>query len=682
MKKTCIICVCHALFFLLVGITASSQTSDRKKTWTADNGNGTFTNPLFYEEFSDPDMIRVGEYFYLTGTTMHSMPGLPILRSRDLVNWQFVAYAMDKLDLGPAFRLDEGKNVYGRGIWAPSFRYHNGTYYIFSNVNGQTTQKFTATNPAGPWTRTPMKVSLHDLSVLFDDDGKVYVVWGYEGIRLAQLNRDLTDLVPGTERLIIPKGLGIGEGAHFYKINGKYLITSAWYMGAMRMPAARADRPEGPYEYNQAISIDEDFGLMKGKSLTRDGKILPADPAARGRMSLHQGGIIQTTKGEWWGFSMMDYNSIGRLTSLSPITWQDGWPYFGLPGNLKRTPRTWVKPNTGYNGKPTVPYDHNDDFIAPKLKPIWQWNHVPVDDKWSLSERVGFLRLHTLPATNFWQARNTLTQRAIGPLSSPIVKLDVASLQTGDVAGLALLNKPYARIGIERDDKGISIAQYSDYTAKTARASMTGASLWLKADCDFLKETAQFSFSLDGKSFTPLGEPVELVFQLTTFQGVRYSLFAYNSAGQNGGYADFDSMMVNEPHPRGLMRPIPYGKQIRLTSFRAKTGLTVQSLTLTVGMPTAFTVADMRLGRVALKSGRAYISINRDGQTKLETAKPGLEQSFQWIETPTGELVLMSLASNRFLRIDPKTQAILCDSAGPVPDGSDGTRFVWELAVK
>lgn len=682
MKKTCIICVCHALFFLLVGITASSQTSDRKKTWTADNGNGTFTNPLFYEEFSDPDMIRVGEYFYLTGTTMHSMPGLPILRSRDLVNWQFVAYAMDKLDLGPAFRLDEGKNVYGRGIWAPSFRYHNGTYYIFSNVNGQTTQKFTATNPAGPWTRTPMKVSLHDLSVLFDDDGKVYVVWGYEGIRLAQLNRDLTDLVPGTERLIIPKGLGIGEGAHFYKINGKYLITSAWYMGAMRMPAARADRPEGPYEYNQAISIDEDFGLMKGKSLTRDGKILPADPAARGRMSLHQGGIIQTTKGEWWGFSMMDYNSIGRLTSLSPITWQDGWPYFGLPGNLKRTPRTWVKPNTGYNGKPTVPYDHNDDFIAPKLKPIWQWNHVPVDDKWSLSERVGFLRLHTLPATNFWQARNTLTQRAIGPLSSPIVKLDVASLQTGDVAGLALLNKPYARIGIERDDKGISIAQYSDYTAKTARASMTGASLWLKADCDFLKETAQFSFSLDGKSFTPLGEPVELVFQLTTFQGVRYSLFAYNSAGQNGGYADFDSMMVNEPHPRGLMRPIPYGKQIRLTSFRAKTGLTVQSLTLTVGMPTAFTVADMKLGRVALKSGRAYISINRDGQTKLETAKPGLEQSFQWIETPTGELVLMSLASNRFLRIDPKTQAILCDSAGPVPDGSDGTRFVWELAVK
>lgn len=663
-------------------VFACTDAQAQRATWTADNGNGTFTNPLFYEEFSDPDMIRVGEYFYLTGTTMHSMPGLPILRSRDLVNWEFVVYAMDKLDLGPAFRLEEGKNIYGRGIWAPSFRYHNGTYYIFSNVNGQTTQKFTATNPAGPWTRTPMKVSLHDLSVLFDDDGKVYVVWGYEGIRLAQLNEDLTDIVPGTDRLIIPKGSGIGEGAHFYKINGKYLITSAWYMGAMRMPAARADHPEGPYEYNQAISIDEDFGLVKGKSLTRDRKVLAANPSARGRMSLHQGGIIQTTKGEWWGFSMMDYNSVGRLTCLSPITWQDGWPYFGLPGNLKRTPRTWVKPNTGYNDKPVAPYDHNDDFAAPKLKPIWQWNHVPVDAKWSLAERRGFLRLHTMPAKSFWEARNTLTQRAIGPKSSPVVKLDAADLQTGDVAGLALLNKPYAWIGIERDDKGFTVAQFNEHSGQTARAEMTGNTLWVKADCDFLSETAQFSYSTDGKRFLPLGEPFEMVYQLTTFQGIRYSLFAYNGAGRGGGYADFDSIAVNEPHPHGLMRPIPYGKQIFLTSFQAKTGLTVRTTALASGAPTAFTVIDMKMGRVALKASRSYISVDRDASMKLGTAKPGLEQSFQWIETPTGELVLMSLATNRFLRIDPKTQAITCDSPGPLPDGSDGVRFVWALATK
>ncbi len=662
--------------FVLVCIDTQAQ----RATWTSDNGNGTFTNPLFYEEFSDPDMIRVGEYFYLTGTTMHTMPGLPILRSRDLVNWQFVAYAMDKLDLGAEFRLEAGKNIYGKGIWAPSFRYHNGTFYIFSNVNGQTTQMFTATNPAGPWTRTPMKVSLHDLSVLFDDDGKVYAIWGYEDINFAQLNSDLTDIVPGTKQIIIRKGAGIGEGSHFYKINGKYIITSAWYAGTMRMPVARGDRPEGPYEINQAVSIDEDFGLMKGKSLTRDNKIKPADPTARGRLSLHQGGIVQTAKGEWWGFSMMDYNSIGRLLAISPVTWQDGWPYFGLPGNLRRTPRTWVKPNTGYNDPPSAPYEHNDDFASSKLKPIWQWNHVPVDEKWSLTERSGFLRLHTLPATNFWQARNTLTQRAVGPLSSPIIKIDVTGLHSGDVAGLALLNKPYAWIGIVRDDQGLNITQYNDYTAKTTRAATTSKALWVKADCDFLKETAQFSYSLDGKNFTFLGEPIELVFQLTTFQGVRYSLFAYNSAAQQGGYADFDSITVNEPYPNGLMRPIPFGKQLHLRSFQTNAGLAVQSNTITISTPTAFTVVDMKLGRVALKSGRSFITVTSEGNIKLQAGKPGLKQSFQWIETPTGELILMSLATNRFLRIDQKSQTIICDSPGPTPDGNDGTRFIWVLA--
>jgi xylan 1,4-beta-xylosidase len=192
-------------------LAAATLPAAFAQTWTADNGNGTFTNPLFFDEFSDPDLIRVGADFYMTGTTMHSMPGLPVLHSRDLVNWEFLGYAMDRLDLGPSFRLEEGKNEYGRGIWAPCLRYHNGTFYIFSNVNGQKTQLFTARDPRGPWTRTPMKVSLHDLSVLFDDDGKAYAAWGYRGIRLAQLTPDLTAIVPGTEREIIPHKSGHGR---------------------------------------------------------------------------------------------------------------------------------------------------------------------------------------------------------------------------------------------------------------------------------------------------------------------------------------------------------------------------------------------------------------------------------------------------------------------------------------
>jgi beta-xylosidase len=639
-------------------------------TWTADNGNGTFTNPLFYDEFSDPDLIRVGDWFYLTGTTMHAMPGLPVLRSRDLVNWEFLSYAVDKLDFGPAYRLEDGKSIYGQGIWAPSLRYRNGTFYIFSNVNGRATQIFSATDPRGPWTRREMKRSLHDLSVLFDDDGRAWVVWDHQRMRIAQLTDDLTDIVPGTEKVLFAQDAGMGEGAHLYKIQGKYYILSANYAGGFRMPAARADKVDGPYEVNQAISRDEDFGMAKGYRL-KDNKtpsaVEPPDPSARNANSLHQGGIVLTPAGEWWGFSMMDFNSVGRLLSLAPITWKDGWPYFGLPGNLGRNPRTWVKPKTSAPSPITVPYARSDDFSGTTLQPVWQWNHVPVDGRWSLTERPGFLRLHALPATSFWQARNSLTQRAIGPRSSPTVTLDASGLADGDVAGLALLNRPYATLGVDRTAAGLQIALYDQARDRTVRVPLpAGATrVQLRADCDFLTEQARFSWSVDGKTFTPIGAPFTMVFQLTTFQGVRYALFNYNQAGKAGGHADFDSIDVYQPNPHGLMRAIPVGRRIRLAEF--KSGRNVAS----------YRVKDMGLGRVALQSGAAWVSVDAQGGVGVRKGQPGAAESFQWIETPTGELVLMSLVTNRFLRVDPATHAVRADSPGPVPDGSDGVRFTW-----
>ncbi|WP_206606116.1 glycoside hydrolase 43 family protein [Steroidobacter cummioxidans] len=656
----------------------------RAESWTPDNGNGTYTNPLFYEEFSDPDMIRVGEDFYLTGTTMHSMPGLPILHSKDLVNWKFVSYAAPKLDLGPSFRLEGGGNIYGQGFWAPSFRHHGGTFYLFSNVNKQTTQLFTAENPAGPWRQQSMRQSLHDLSVLFDDDGKVYVVWGYRSIQFAQLTPDLTDIVPGTQREIIAADAGMGEGLHFSKIDGKYFITSAWYDGRMRMPAARADRPEGPYEVNQAISIDEDFGLaqgyrlsdMRGKAPPYD--IRPGDPHALGRLSLHQGGVIQTSSGEWWGYSMMDYNSVGRLTALSPVTWKDGWPYFGLPGNLGRTPRTWVKPTTAVAQRVAVPYERDDDFSGTVLKPIWQWNHVPVADAWSLGERKGYLRLHALPATSLWDARNTLTQRSIGPRSAPSVLLDTAGMLDHDVAGLALFNRPYAWLGVQRAGEKRQLIQFDEQSGRKAILDLPSQRVWLRAECDFLSEQARFSYSLDGERFVPFGEPFTMVFQLTTFQGVRYALFSYNTRGQRGGAADFDSFAVAQPAPRGLMRQIPYRERILLSAAGQSYGLDGGEGGLVVGEPGAIKVVDMQLGRVALELGGRFVSVDASGAAGLTSQRPGLAETFQWIETPTGELVLMSLRTHRFLRIDPHTRHIAADSPGPLPDGSDGVRWAWK----
>ena len=653
----------------------------RAQTWHADNGNGTYTNPLFQDEFSDPDIIRVGDDFYLTGTTMHAMPGLPVLHSTDLVNWELMSYALDKLDLGPEFRLEGGKEVYGKGIWAPSFRYHNGTFHIFANVNGQTTQHFTATNPRGPWTRTAMKRSFHDLSVLFDDDGKVWVVWGYRDLHLAQLDSTLTDIVPGSDRALFDRNSLIGEGSHFYKIDGRYYILSAWFAQRMRMPAARAERLEGPWEINPEISADEDFGMREGDRLRGNGTgpeivVNPANPASRGHMSMHQGGIVRTPAGEWWGWSMYEGNSQGRLTALSPVTWKDGWPYFGLPGNLGRTPRTWVKPRAPSPARPLTPYVRNDEFSGPALANVWQWNHVSDDTKWSLRERPGYLRLHALPAPDFWWARNSLTQRAVGPRSEPTTVLETAGMRPGDVAGLALLNRPYAWIGVRRGDDGFWIEQFDQLTGDTARVRFTGRRVWLRADCDFLTERSTFSYSTDGVRFVTLGASFGTVFQLETFQGVRYALFHYNSRGGRGGYADFDYMHVREVLPAGMSHPIPVGRTIALQSAGRGTALGIDG-------QTAFAVEDRGLGRIALRAGARYLVVTPTSDSTSSVAlgdgPPGDGATFQWIETAYGDLTLMALSTHRYLRVESDGR-LTSDSRGPSPDSSEGTALRWRAA--
>ncbi len=332
---------------------------------------------------------------------------------------------------------------------------------------------------------------------------------------------------------------------------------------------------------NPEISIDEEFGISEGNRLVGNGKgetfaLKAPSPDSVGRLAMHQGGIVDTPTGQWWGFSMMDYNSVGRLTCLSPVTWQDGWPYFGLPGNLKRTPRTWVKPDTGYLSEPATPYQRSDDFAGPTLKPIWQWNHVPDDSKWSLTERPGFLRLHSLPATDFWLARNTLTQRAVGPQSTPTAELVTTGMQPGDVAGLALLNHPYAWIGVTKHADGASLSRYDQSTGKTSSAPLHAQRVWLRAACDFLTEKATFSYSTDGKTFQPLGDEFTMIFQIKTFQGVRYSLFHYNTGDSPGGFADFDGLTVEEPHPNGFTRPIPIGKTITLENMADGAALVVK----------------------------------------------------------------------------------------------------------
>jgi len=660
------------------------------KSWAADNGNGTYSNPLFYDEFSDPDMIRVGEDYYLTGTTMHTMPGLPILHSKDMVNWKVVNYALDRLDLGPDMRLEGGKNMYGGGIWAPCFRYHDGTFYIFANVNRHGLQVYRTKNVRGKWEHNEMP-GLHDLSVLFDDDGKIYVVWGSSEIRIAEFNKEITGVVPGTERVLIARTQGMGEGSHFYKFNGKYYIVSAVPGAHVPMKCARADKLTGPWEVE--VISQESFGIGQGWRPAGRGRTAgtfknnPPDLSEKLSLDIHQGGIIQTQKGEWWGWSMMDHNSVGRLTNLSPVTWENGWPYFGLKGNLTHTPSTWVKPDLGPQQPITSAYERNDEFSGPKLQMVWQWNHVPDDNKWSLSERPGYLRLYSLPGSDFWSARNSLTQRAIGPESTVTTELDAGGIKAGDIAGLALLNLPWSWIGVKKDGANYTIQQYDFTTDKSATAPLAGPHVWLRVHCDFDTEHSTFSYSEDGKTFKALGEEFVTVFQLTTFQGVRYALFNYNTTANDGGAADFNFFHVDEPRPRGLTKAIPVGKSIAVTDLGTGNGLAAVDGKLQVvdaAKATAFQVVDRGRGRISLqaKSGQ-YVSVGGTGKSGEVTLKavaaPGDAETFQWVDLLRGDTLFLSLATHRYI-LAPKTAgAVSADYQGPAPDRKDGSCFSWKV---
>ena len=455
----------------IFSIAYSLMVFAQERSWTADNGNGTFTNPLFYDEFSDPDIIRVGDDFYLAGTTMHTVPGLVILHSKDLVNWENISYCFDRFDFDDdAFSLKNHKEIYGQGIWAPAIRYANGQFYVFSNINGKGLQCYTSKDIRGPWKHHNMQGRIYDLSVLFDDDGKIYAIHGYGEVKCTELKPDMSGPIEKTERTIIPEGNAVGEGHHIYKINGMYYLISTDYMPNGRTLCSRSKSILGPYE-TITITADETFGyhaapltqVPRGEKyrIGEDGTkfgIPQVDKDATACTNIHQGGIVEDQNGQWWALLMMDFHSIGRTVTLAPITWKDGWPMLGLEGNLGRAPRTWFKPNIGLNEKAHAPYERNESFNGRALGRVWQWNHNPDDSKWSLKN--GRLRLQSMPAEQLMWARNSLTQRVIGPKSIATVELYTKGMKDGDVAGLGNINVPCSWIGIVKNGKEMTLRYF------------------------------------------------------------------------------------------------------------------------------------------------------------------------------------------------------------------------------
>jgi hypothetical protein len=437
--------------------------------------------------------------------------------------------------------------------------------------------------------------------------------------------------------------------------------------------------------------------------------VAPARAQASDRgLWLHQGGIVDTPSGEWWSIIMSDHGSAGRMVALVPITWDNGFPLIGLPGNLRKAPNTWIKPNTGHTQEPKPAFIHDDSFDGPKLDPHAQWNHVPDDTKWSLTEKPGVLRLHSLPASDFYSARNSLCQRPPGPESIMTVELHTLGLVAGDTTGLALLSSPYAWIGVVKTLEGNALqmstgggsrrrgpgpAAPATTNAPTISPTAPPAHLWLRVHCNFDTEEAIFSWSANGKQFTPLGKPFTMTFQLTTFQGVRPALFNYNTTGQPGGYADFDNYTCVEPRARGIEREIPLGQTITLTSGADGSFLvadTQNNLLVNVAADTAgavlqnakFQVLDLGKGRVALKtaSGRFVSAAETCASLKDLAGKvPGDAESFQWVNLMRGDTMLMWLTNHRYLATKPNEPGPVTVSAtGPGPARKDGACFKWK----
>jgi beta-xylosidase len=510
--------------------------------WTPFARSEQAANPILFADVPDLSMIRVGDTYYMSSTTMHMSPGLPIMKSKDLVNWELLNYAYDTLGDADALRLENGQSDYGRGSWASSLRHHDGVFYVttFCATTNQTYVFSTPDIETTPWERRSFTPSLHDHSLYFADDGRVFMIWSAGNLRLTELRPDFSGIKEGGVNKVIienasaPAGDDImlnAEGSQLFEINGKfYLFNIVWPRGGMRTVLVhRADKLEGPYEGRVAF---QDQGVA-------------------------QGGLIETPGGDWYAYLFQDHGAVGRIPYLVPVTWEDGWPVLGVDG---KTPMKLDLPAS----KGLIPgVVHSDEFDRaagdPALPLVWQWNHNPDPQHWSLTDRPGFLRLSTSRLDkSLVAARNTLTQRTIGPECTATIALETAGMRDGDTAGLCLLQQNYGFVGVkvEGDDRKIVMvkggaapqrrgAERNPASEPTVRvvesAPLHQERVYLRAACDFRDraDVAHFSYSVDGESWTPLGDGLAMRYTLPHFMGYRFGLFNFATKAA-GGHADFD----------------------------------------------------------------------------------------------------------------------------------------------
>jgi len=484
---------------------------------------GKYQNPIIRADFPDPDVIRVGNTYYMVSTTMHHFPGATILKSQDMVNWQYCTQPLLQLANNDRYNLENGQNAYAAGMWACSMKYHNGKFYLLINGNDTGGWLLTTTNPEGTWQMKKLSRVYDDPGLLFDN-GKVYIACGINHIMMCELDEEFN--FKREKKVVVKEDSGL-EGCHLYKRGDYYYIYATYGGWPSGQTVFRSKDIFGPYEEQDMMLVEKWIDNVPN--------------------TLHQGALIEDTQGKWWTIMQEDLGCLGRMPNLQPVTWKNDWP---VVGNNGKPYASYTKPKAvGDNSVKRLPA--TDNFRSFPIGRQWEWNHNPDNSSWSLFERPGWLRLKTSGTANrLTQARNTLTQRIFSYESKPssgTVRLDVSKLQEGDRAGICILQDPYAMVGVEVKEgkhwlfwRQDTLRVDNNFTPnEEVVAADTDSIVYLRATIDNSTSLTKFYYSLDNKTWVPIGGETKLGFNLTVFVGARYGLFCYASKTA-GGMADFD----------------------------------------------------------------------------------------------------------------------------------------------
>lgn len=536
------------LFFVAGSISYAIAQKPAKnlpvsKVWVADNDDGTYKNPILHADYSDPDAIRVGDDYYMSASSFNCIPGLPILHSKDLVNWNLIGYALQKQ---PPFDVFDSPQ-HGNGVWAPCIRYHNEEYYIFYPDPDYGIYMIKAKNPEGPWS-DPLLVKtgkgLIDPSPLWDDDGKAYLVHAFAGSRagvksllmVSRMEPDGTALI-GDDVLVYDghKNDPTVEGPKFYKRRGYYYIfapaggvSNGWQI------VLRSKNVFGPYERKV---------VMRQGSTTINGP--------------HQGAWVDTPSGQNWFFHFQEKKAYGRVVLLEPMVWKNDWPVIGDDKNgngIGEPVLTWEKPDVGRK-YPIVTPPESDEFNEPILGLQWQWNANPQETFGFPSGNLGFYRLNCMPKTdnflNFWSTPNLLLQKFPAEEFMVTTKLTFNHHDDGEEVGLLVMGKDYQYVSLKQEDGNLVARVVSCHDAPKGgaekelfRQGFSGSTVYLRVKIT-KGAVCNFSFSENGRKFTDTGKSFQAVPE--SWIGAKVGFFALRDGVTNdSGNADIDWFHVKK----------------------------------------------------------------------------------------------------------------------------------------